>query len=362
LSNSDKIVFLCPLDWGLGHASRIIPLVYRFKSDGYKVLLGGSGKSGHLLQNTFRDVPFITFPSYTMKYYFRGSWFFFNIFIQLPALLYSSIREHFLLKKFAKKQGVDIVVSDNRYGLYCSTTRNIIITHQISPVLPGLLRWAEYPLYRILTSAINRFDECWIPDYAGEVNLSGKLSHRYPAPHNARFIGTLSRFSVIPGKTGNELYDVVIVLSAPQPELRRMTYKMIEQAKETNLKILIICGFEEDMQKHEAGRPGLKIVSHLEPAEFRSSMEKAAIIICMAGYSGIMDLVEIGKTAILIPTTGQSEQEYLSQYLDSHRHFLCVSGSQINLKNIKVYADKMQNCRPFHTFKPQEEKDFPTIG
>ena len=184
-----KHVLICPLDWGLGHASRMIPVINRMISDGHQVTIGGSGKSGELLRLTFPDLPFISIPSMNIRYSGQGIWLMFSLFIQIPSMILSAFREHLMLKKVVSRFSINTVISDNRYGLYCRHTYNIFITHQISPVLPRFFHWAEYPLYRIIRNRINRFHECWIPDFADENNLTGNLSHRFKLPENARFIG-----------------------------------------------------------------------------------------------------------------------------------------------------------------------------
>lgn len=346
MNNILPTVLVCPIDWGLGHASRVIPLIYNFRKAGHKVFIAGSGKSGMLLKSTFNDLTFLDLPCSEVKYFFRGKLFFLNIFLQLPALIFSAIRDNIYLKRLIKVYRINIVVSDNRYGLFSRSTRNIIVTHQISPVLPGLLKWAEYPVYCILKMLIHRFDECWIPDFSGENNLSGKLSHRFRLPENAKYIGILSRFSVIKPLSENEQFDIVIVLSGPQPELGRLTRKIIDQAKDTDQKILIICGLQ-NLQDMHSEEQNLRIVSHLEPSKFRNALEHALVVICTAGYSGIMDLVEINKPAILIPTDGQSEQEYLVKYLQSQGIFKCMPGPGIDLKQKEKYAELIKQCKVF---------------
>ena len=188
---------VCPLDWGLGHASRMLPVINRFKMDGHRVIMAGTGRSGELLKTTFPELAFLMMPSPDIRLG-EGRTLSLGLMLQIPGLIRSVFREHRLVIKYVKENKIDIVVSDNRYGLFCRSAYTVFVTHQISPVLPGLFRWIEYPLYRIFRSIIGLYDECWIPDYEDPGNnLSGKLSHRYPLPNNARFIGILSRFSYL---------------------------------------------------------------------------------------------------------------------------------------------------------------------
>ena len=331
-----KHVLICPLDWGLGHASRMIPVISRMISDGHRVTIGGSGDSGELLKLTFPDLSFFSIPSLTIRYKGQGTGLIFSLFTQVPAMILSAFREHLLLKKVVRRYAVNVVISDNRYGLYCRGTYNIFVTHQISPVLPRFYKWAEYPLYLIIRNRIKRFHECWIPDFAGKNNLTGNLSHRYTLPKNAKFIGLLSRFDevfVYPGETEIEKYNLVVVMSGPQPQLNSITGIVVGQAHQLATKILIITGLQVSPVMNTQ-REGLKIVPHLPPAEFKSALLKADRIVCRSGYSGIMDLVTLGKSAVLVPTPGQPEQEYLAAYLSKKGIFTFVKQSELDLMNL----------------------------
>ena len=188
---------MSPLDWGLGHASRMIPLISRFIQDGHVVILAGSGRSAELLRHTFPRLKFVSLPGHTIRMG-SGRHSYIHLIFQLPAMVFSVLREHRLLRKIVREEKADVVISDNRYGLYCHKAFSVFITHQISPVLPAIFRWLEYPVYLIIRKLIQRFDQCWIPDFPDpEINLSGKLSHRFKTPpSNTRYIGILSRFSL----------------------------------------------------------------------------------------------------------------------------------------------------------------------
>jgi len=189
----------------------------------------------------------------------------------------------------------------------------------------------------MIRSRINKFHECWIPDYADGINLTGKLSHRFKLPENARYIGILSRFSgdhKISKNSEFEKYPLVIVLSGPQPQLKSFTRLVIQQAGNTSVKILVITGLQDPVPRSNDNHEGLMIVSHLPPDDFKRALLQADIIICRSGYSSIMDLVALGKTAILIPTPGQPEQEYLASYLRGKKMFAYVKQSELDLSDL----------------------------
>jgi len=351
-------VLVCPLDWGLGHASRMIPVIHRFKQHGFQVMLGGSGKSGELLKTTFPDLPFIFLPSPVIRYG-SGKLLIPKLLLQLPYLIWSVFREHRLVKKVIKAYRIDVLISDNRYGLFLKNNYCIFVTHQVSPVLPRIFRWLEYPVYLLIKSIIHQYDECWIPDWADAVNnLSGKLSHRFTPPRNARYIGILSRFNDLPFVQGSEPgtgYELAVVLSGPEPQVSILDNQIREQLPLTALRTIIISGMRENRgQKRITDGDLLTVVPHLPPQDLQRILSTVNHIICRSGYSGIMDLVALGKSACLIPTPGQPEQEYLAAYLSEKGLFQSVP--QMNLNLLSAIA-RMKNDSPIKFNLPKDEPD-----
>jgi hypothetical protein len=332
----------------------MIPVIDHFLTCNYRVIIGGTGKSGELLKKTFPQLSFIPMPSLVIRYAGKGAWLIPFLILQLPMMLFSAIREHNLIRKVVLANGVNIIVSDNRYGLFCRHAHSIFITHQISPVLPVLLRWAEYPLYLIIRAIILKYDECWIPDYADpHQNLSGNLSHRFKLPKNARFVGLLSRFNLKDLRkkgTSAEKYDLVVVVSGPEPQLSIINDLIIRQALALPHKTLLISGMREDsIPLSQTGSSQLTVVSHLEPGLFGYAMLHADIIVCRSGYSGIMDLITLEKTAILVPTPGQTEQQYLAGYLSKKNWFHFVTQQELNLDSImKSKETRLQSYPRFN--------------
>jgi uncharacterized protein (TIGR00661 family) len=283
---------------------------------------------------TFPGIQYLNLPSYCVKYYGNGFWLILSLLWQMPRLIFSIIKEHLFIQKAIQQYNIGMIISDNRYGLFSRKIPCIFITHQISPVLPMILKPLEYPLYRIIRGLIERFNECWIPDFEGNQNISGKLSHRYKLPKNARFIGLLSRFNLSAdnlNEAKTHKYDLVIVLSGPQPSLHNFTLFITKQAIDLKVKTLIIGGLQNNFSVpenivHVEYRP------HVPPYEFKVILVNAGYIVCRAGYSGIMDLISINRTALIVPTAGQSEQEYLARYLSEKGWFCTVNESSLNLK------------------------------
>jgi uncharacterized protein (TIGR00661 family) len=335
-----KRVIICPLDWGFGHASRMIPLINLFIDRKYKVIIGGSGKSAALLRSSFPDLQYIFIASPVIRYAKHSLFLVSKLIAKLPVLIFFSVREHFLIKKICTQHHISLVVSDNRYGLFCSNAYCIFVTHQLSPVMPKTLRWAGYVINRIINLIIKQYDECWIPDYPGKYsNLSGLLTRKYSIPSNACFIGILSRFPINIAEnttsSNDKQYDVVILASGPEPQLTVFNEMIIRQASVTTYNVLLIAGYIDDTSKQQTRKyNSLTIVPHLHHHEFQYVLIHAKIIICRAGYSTIMDIIALGKTAILIPTPKQSEQEYLAEYLTQQGLFTSVRQQDFQLERI----------------------------
>ncbi|MBN2813157.1 MAG: hypothetical protein JXQ80_03710 [Bacteroidales bacterium] len=335
-TSDQQVVLISPLDWGLGHATRSIPVISHYLRMGYSIIIGGSGRSGKLLEQAFPELPFVAIPAAKINYPVHAFWLLPALILRLPMMFFTIIHEHQVLKRLIKRHHINTVISDNRYGLHNRHTHNIIITHQLAFRFRGLLRLAEYPLHFVIRLLVGKFDECWIPDFADPYhNFSGMLSHRYKLPVKTCFIGLLSRFTNVSEDFRNsrhQLYSMVVVLSGPEPRHSRLVAKIAEQASLLPYKTLIIAGMPEKMAVNEqASHPNLTIVPHLADIDFKKVLQQADVIICQAGYSSIMDLATIGCRAILIPTPNQPEQQYLAQYLSEKGWFSFVEEKALAL-------------------------------
>ncbi len=319
---------VCPLNWGLGHASRMIPVVSDLLKQGHHVILGGDGDALQLLSNEFPELPTVNVPDIRVRFgHKKMLW---NIMGLVPKILYATIREHFFLRRMLKTTAIDIVISDNRYGLWNKKIKSILVTHQLMLKLPKLLKALEYPVHLFIKSLATKFNECWVPDYANKQNsLSGDLSHKYKAPRNTIYIGPLSRFAQVKAAPVDTFYAVVAVLSGPEPLRSQLERELREVLLTTQIPALIVQG-KPDQEIKYTTKDNVSTVSHLSSKELSFILNKATIIICRSGYSSIMDLEYFKAKAILIPTPGQTEQEYLTQHL-SH---LYMSVKQSDTKTL----------------------------
>ncbi len=342
-------ILISPLDWGLGHASRIIPLINRYIEQGDYVIIAGSGLSLSLLKKQFPTLESIEIPSFKMKYS-AGKSQVWAVAKAFPRLIYYSIREHSALKRIVKEENIDFIISDNRFGLYHKTVPCAYITHQLMIKLPRPWVFLEAFVASVHRCIINKFTECWVPDFKEvELSLAGELSHPAIIPRNVKYIGILSRFKEL-GVRSEELGISVqtsgepslLELSRVQPEitsgasnLRNLVLAILSGAEpqrsifekellaslqsKPHENIILVQGKIEAEQKiTQVGK--VKVYNFMSSEELQEYILKADEIICRSGYSSIMDLHALGKlqNATLIPTPGQTEQEYLAEYISNH--------------------------------------------
>ncbi len=307
-------ILVCPLNWGLGHATRCIPLINQWINEGHEIVIATDGNPLSLLIMQFPLLRKIEFSSYNIRYS-SGKSQTGAMFISLPAIISGIINEHFWLKKLLRKEHFDRVVSDNRFGLWSKKTESIYITHQVRVKMPRELKWFEPVLAALHRLIINRYDYCYVPDYQGADNLSGELSHTSPLPTNVQFIGPLSRFKNLSLLEGKLDYEQVIVVSGPEPQRTIFENEMTDMAIHSGLKTLLVRGLPASTEMPLSNNL-LHKVNHLPDALFATVLMHCNTIYCRSGYSSIMDLEALNclPKTIFIPTPGQTEQEYLAEY------------------------------------------------
>lgn len=313
-------VLVAPLNWGLGHATRCIALVSRLLRQGNEVVLGGDGDSLHRLRTAFPALHAVQLARLDL-HYSAGNSQTGAMLRALPQIIRAAIEDHRLLQEVVRREKIDQVISDNRFGCFTKHAHCIYMTHQLFIRLPHGWRWAEGMAYRLHRIVWKHYDEVWIPDYADEpASLSGALSHSPEGlpSDRIRYIGPLSRLQPADGR--DTRYDIVALLSGLEPQ-RTMLEQTIRQRYEgSSERILIIRGKVGEPQV-EWQRGNQTIVPQMDDLKLVAVLQGARKIICRSGYSTVMDLAALGllDKAEWIPTPGQPEQEYLAAYLTS-RH------------------------------------------
>lgn len=324
-------VLVCPLNWGLGHASRCIPVIRKLQNAGYEVLIAADGRARSLLQSEFPEIITIRLPGFSPRFS-SGSRLIWNIISWGPSLAWHTLLEHNAIKRLVKEHEIAVVISDNRFGLYTSTVKSIFITHQVMFKIPVFLSFCEPILYHINKFFIEKYDSCWIPDLPGTDNLSGDLSHKYPLPGNAHFIGLLSRFSHNSPARSETSGPLLAVLSGPEPQRSIFERAILDQLVEMNQEAVVVRGTPEN-NKEPTIKSHVTILASLSSGGLSEAISIAGMVICRSGYSSLMDLVVLGKKEVLlVPTPGQTEQEYLAGRALSSGWFITEQQQNLNLR------------------------------
>lgn len=315
-------ILIAPLNWGLGHASRCVPLVRQALAEGHEVTLAGDGDSLLLLRRQFPELPYRTLAPLRLRYS-EGSSQVAAIVRALPHLVRWAIRDHRMLRQLLRREAFDRVVSDNRFGCYSRRVESIYMTHQLHIFLPEGWRWLEPLASRVHARIIKRYSACWVPDYAElSRSLAGEMSHPQPLPQSLRsrvqYIGLLSRFADMPtdaamGSAPDSHYDVVAVLSGLEPQRSLLEQQIATEWEGRPEQVLIVQGCV-GAPRMRRRRGNITRVPYLEDQPLAAYLRHTDLIIARSGYSSIMDFEALGvlSRTELIPTPGQPEQQYLA--------------------------------------------------
>ncbi|MCK5846965.1 MAG: hypothetical protein KAG84_05975 [Bacteroidales bacterium] len=326
-----KKVIIAALDWGLGHATRMIPIVQYFIANDWKVILASSGNAAIMWQQKFPNIEITELPAYNFNYSHNSMLV--NVISQIPKIRKVIRAENALIRKLVLEHKPILIISDNRYGVYHNDVKSVFITHQLQVLPPNRLSFST-PIIRVLHEQfINKFTQIWVPDFAGENNLSGKLSHGFTSKLDVKFIGPISRFEEI--KNNKELDrskypNILAIISGPEPSRTDLEKLLISKLRNYKGKSVILLG--KPKKDSIVENDNLKIYNHLQDDEFKAELLNADLVIARSGYSTIMDLYNLKKKAVFIPTPGQTEQEYLAEkfYNDGMFYTMKQSGFDLN--------------------------------
>jgi len=307
-------ILIAPLNWGLGHASRCVPLVQRLLDEGHEVVLGGDGDSLTLLRKHFPKLRYVYLAPLSLRYG-KGRRQVWAVLKALPKLISWSIQDHTLLKAVLREEPFDQVISDNRFGLYNQQVESVYITHQLHIMLPRGWKWAEKTASRLHARVCAQFNKVWVPDYEDvEKSLAGELSH---TGASVEYIGPLSRFqgTLSHNREITTMYDVVAVLSGLEPHRSMLEQDIIARYHDKRENILIVQGLM-NRPNTRIKRGNITMVPYMADDELAVALQNAQHVIARSGYSTIMDFARLGilDKSELIPTPGQPEQEYLAAF------------------------------------------------
>ncbi len=336
-------ILICPLEWGLGHAARMIVLAERIRKLNYNIIAGSGEEHLALFRSEIPGIDCISFPGFK-PWYSRHLPQYAALMLQVPVLLYHIFSEHFRLKKIIRKYNINTVISDNRFGLWNRNIRTIYITHQVRIAFPKALRILEFTGVLLHRAVMKRYSVCFIPDLEDNViNLSGRLSHGIKLPDNTIYIGILSRFTDMishPEDSPVSFRHNTVILSGPEPQrtILRLRLEMIMNAGE---QVTVFLGGRPESDSPGTKTENIIFFDHLRGSAMKELIAGSERIITRSGFTTIMELLSLNRSALLVPTPGQPEQEYLAEWLKEKGWF-----TFIRQKDLKDLPDKDHNVIP----------------
>jgi len=350
-----KSILICPLNWGIGHASRCIPIIRCLNQLGHRVVIAADSKPLALLKSVFPDNEFITFPGYEPNYS-HGNSLVVKMLIAAPKILSSFKKDEQFVEKIIKQYNIDGLISDNRFGASCPSIPSIFITHQLNIQTPAAFNFTRPIINYLNNKYIRNFTTVWIPDFALEPSLSGKLSHTTNSELLIQFIGPLSRFTdldIIQSEPIDQDIDLLLMLSGPEPQRSILEKLILDQLHQTQLKCFILRGLPGESQLPIVPA-NIILKNHLNQHELLSILARSKKIVARAGYSTIMDLFSLKRQAILIPTPGQTEQEYLAKHLNNSKQFVFITQDAFTLERMNhiQFSTLPTEIRPSEALEP----------
>jgi hypothetical protein len=339
-------ILISPLNWGLGHAGRMIPLALELRKKGHEIIFGADGSIIPAIEKDLPGIKIIEIPGVRIRYSAALPQYI-SILLQVPHIVVASFREHSALKHLVRELKPDIIISDNRFGFFHKDIFSVFVTHQLRILFPEWAKFAEPAAAWLNRRIIGNFDLCLVPDYPGNENLSGRLSHPLKLTDNVFYMGPLSRFS---GATAGEAESGVatageaktnlphpyycLILSGPEPQ-RSILFEKVSGALSGN-RLVLMCGSPAPRYRKNpdnttgiADHGNITFITDPDTATMKKVISGSSLVIARAGYSSIMELVSLGKGGVIIPTPGQTEQEYLGQYHNGRHGFITLKQNQL---------------------------------
>lgn len=326
LSSTNKTILIAPLNWGLGHATRCIPIIKALQENNYIPIIASDGIALELLRKEFPYIKTLKLPSYQIEYAKNGKNFKWKLLQNFPKMMKAVLNEKKLIKKWVKKYDIEGIISDNRLGVFSKKVPSVFITHQLN-VMTGNTTWITSKLHQHI---IKKYKECWVPDVEGTPNLTGKLGHLEKVDLKLKYIGSLSRLHK---KETPKIYDLMIILSGPEPQRGLLEEKLKKEILKYDGKVIFIKGIVQKNQKKEQIE-NVTYYNFMNTRQLEQTFNESEVVLCRSGYTTIMDLVKLEKKAFFIPTPGQYEQEYLAEKLEKEGLVPYAKQDDFSMENI----------------------------
>jgi spore coat polysaccharide biosynthesis predicted glycosyltransferase SpsG len=335
----NQTILFAPLNWGLGHATRSLALAKRFSPDN-KIILAGAIEANLVWKHNLKGFEFYQHKGFEMKY--RKSlplWA--SAGISLLKSMPSLINEKNVVESLVQKFGVTQIIADHRLGFYSENIPSYFIGHQLQVALPPALN----SLNSLHKNIINKYTEVWVPD-TENLNLSGKLSETNGIKIPVKKIGLLSQFETFNPDNNSVKTDLLILLSGPEPQRSIFENEIVKQLKSLpeSLKIILVRGTEQATDYNpENLAKNTTIYNFISGEPLAAIIKGATYVLGRGGYSSLMDFFTLGGMKLMIvPTPGQTEQEYLAEKLAAENYAVVSRQKNFQLNKMLQEASKLK--------------------
>ena len=339
----EKNILVAPLNWGLGHATRCIPIIRALSANGFTPILASDGEALIMLQKEFPELKSLELPSYEIEYAKDGAHFKWKMLKNMPKMMEAILEEKKIIKKWVKEYNLSGIISDNRLGVFRKKVPCVFITHQLN-VLTGNTTWITSKLHQHI---IRKYNECWVPDYEEKPNLTGKLGHLKAPMDHIKYIGPLSRLEK---KELPIRYDLMVILSGPEPQRSIFEHQLRDSIVDFQGNVVFICG-KMALQQSKIEIGNVTYYNFMTSEQLGKAFNESKKVLCRSGYTTIMDLAKLEKPAFLIPTPGQFEQEYLAKRLKKNELFPSAKQEDFTfdqLSEVDLYEGTTLKNEPIH--------------
>nr|WP_244281730.1 glycosyltransferase [Flavobacterium xueshanense] len=326
-----KTILVAPLNWGLGHATRCIPIIKALSENNYIPIIASDGIALALLKKEFPNIQTLELPSYQIEYAKKGQNFKWKLLKNSLRTLKAVRQEKKIIENWIEKYAIDGIISDNRLGVFGRKVPSVYITHQLN-VLTGNTTWITSKIHQYV---INKYTECWVPDHPGNLNLTGKLGHIDSVNTKIKYIGPVSRLQkkLLPKK-----YDLLVILSGPEPQRGLLENHLKKEIVRFEGNVIFIEGNVESEQKIVV-KENVTYYNFMNSTALEQAFNESEMVLCRSGYTTIMDLAILRKKAFFIPTPGQYEQEYLAKKLKKEGLAPYSNQNDFRMENIEEIQD-----------------------
>ncbi|WP_298156577.1 glycosyltransferase [Flavobacterium sp.] len=338
METTTRNILVAPLNWGIGHATRCIPIIKALQQTNFNPIIASDGAALAILKKEFPEILCLELPSYEIEYAKNGNHFKWKMLKNMPAMIDAILNEKKIVKKWVKKYDLYGIISDNRLGVFSKKIPCVFMTHQLN-VLTGNTSWLTSKLHQ---ATIKKFNECWVPDFQKNPNLSGKLGHLDHPDFKIKYIGALSRLKKMPLP---QRYDLMVMLSGPEPQRSMLEERLFEESLRYDGKVVFVKGKIETEQK-VLQYDNITFYNFMNSEELEKTFNESALVLCRSGYTTIMDLSFLNKKAFFIPTPGQYEQEYLAKKLKKEGLVPYAKQEDFRIENL-LEVDLYKGLKPF---------------